>query len=158
MKVTARTCSFDTSCLRSDVEKTSVSSWMVCKEAEEEDQQLRLLTARTLFLTVFRLGCEDQRIICKDGRRDQNLTIQAAQTVTRKMEAETRKRQLAWLEVSAALVSTGAVATFAGSSDASFIPDFRARMPSPMPLPSSGNFFGPKTSKAIKKITSRCIG
>ena len=43
-------------------------------------------------------------------------------------------------------------------SIASFIPFLRARRPSPIPLPSSGNFFGPKTSKAIKKITSRWVG
>jgi len=32
------------------------------------------------------------------------------------------------------------------------------RIDSPKPLPSSGNFLGPKTSKAIPRITSRCIG
>src|SRR5271157_3141911 len=40
----------------------------------------------------------------------------------------------------------------------SFIPSFRARIPSPSPLPSSGSFFGPKTSRAMAKITSRCVG
>src|SRR4029077_11612222 len=40
----------------------------------------------------------------------------------------------------------------------SFKPPFRARIPSPRPFPSSGSFLGPNTSKAIKKITSRCIG
>src|SRR5204863_7452876 len=40
----------------------------------------------------------------------------------------------------------------------SFMPSFRARIPSPSPLPSSGNFFGPKTSKAIAKIIIRCVG
>ena len=32
------------------------------------------------------------------------------------------------------------------------------RIDSPKPLPSSGSFLGPKTSKAIPRITSRCIG
>src|ERR1700686_854117 len=40
----------------------------------------------------------------------------------------------------------------------SFIPSFSALMPSPSPLPNSGNFLGPKTSNAIKKMMSRCIG
>src|ERR1700730_4387241 len=32
------------------------------------------------------------------------------------------------------------------------------RIASPIPFPSSGNLFGPNTSKAMPKITSRCIG
>src|SRR5258708_30348094 len=31
-------------------------------------------------------------------------------------------------------------------------------MPSPIPLPSSGSFLGPKISSAIPKITIRCVG
>src|SRR5579859_366465 len=38
------------------------------------------------------------------------------------------------------------------------MPSFKARIPSPRPLPSSGNFFGPNTSRAIKKMTSRWVG
>src|SRR5215471_2852396 len=56
------------------------------------------------------------------------------------------------------LGETSASALFAGSIGESFIPSFKARMPSPIPLPSSGSFLGPNTSKAMKKITSRCIG
>src|ERR1700690_809548 len=54
-------------------------------------------------------------------------------------------------------LTSGFTSAFA-SSLLSFIPSFNARMPSPKPLPSSGSFLGPNTSKAIKKITSRCIG
>src|SRR6266567_2707537 len=32
------------------------------------------------------------------------------------------------------------------------------RIPSPKPFPSSGSFFGPKTSRATPRITSKCIG
>ena len=70
-------------------------------------------------------------------------------------ESADSKAQLGWLEGSAALVSTGVLGLFACSAEFSFIPSFRARMPSPIPLPSSGNFFGPKTNRAIKKITSK---
>src|ERR1700690_1863220 len=40
----------------------------------------------------------------------------------------------------------------------SFIPSRNARKPSPRPLPSSGSFLGPKNNRAMKKITSRCMG
>src|SRR5260370_11268202 len=36
--------------------------------------------------------------------------------------------------------------------------DLKPRIPSPIPLPNSGSFLGPNTSRAIPKITSRCIG
>src|SRR6516162_4540224 len=36
------------------------------------------------------------------------------------------------------------------------IADLKPRMPSPIPLPSSGSFWGPNTSRAIPRITSRC--
>src|ERR1039458_1354826 len=38
------------------------------------------------------------------------------------------------------------------------IADLNPRMPSPIPLPSSGNFLGPKTSSAMPKTTSMCMG
>src|ERR1700758_1389463 len=38
------------------------------------------------------------------------------------------------------------------------MPSLSARIPSPIPLPNSGSFFGPNTRRAIKKITSKCIG
>src|ERR1700687_4607263 len=67
--------------------------------------------------------------------------------------------QLGRLETSAdGAVLTSVAAVVACSVEPSFIPSFRARMPSPIPLPSSGSFLGPNTSKAIKKITRRCIG
>src|SRR5580658_4792277 len=44
------------------------------------------------------------------------------------------------------------------SSTCSFIADLKPRIPSPIPLPSSGNFLGPNTSNAIPKITNRCVG
>ena len=40
------------------------------------------------------------------------------------------------------------------SSGLSFMLSFSARKPSPSPLPSSGNFLGPKMMRAIKKMTS----
>src|SRR5580693_1764104 len=40
----------------------------------------------------------------------------------------------------------------------SFMPSFRARIPSPSPLPSSGNFLGPKTNRAMAKMMIRCVG
>ena len=39
-----------------------------------------------------------------------------------------------------------------------FSADLKPRMPSPIPFPNSGSFFGPNTSKAIPKMTSKCIG
>ena len=36
--------------------------------------------------------------------------------------------------------------------------DLKPRMPSPIPLPSSGSFLGPNTSSAIPKMTSKCMG
>src|ERR1700693_3495925 len=44
------------------------------------------------------------------------------------------------------------------ASTCSFIADLKPRIPSPIPLPSSGSFLGPNTSKAIPKITNRCLG
>src|SRR4029077_12631441 len=38
------------------------------------------------------------------------------------------------------------------------MPSLSARIPSPIPLPNSGSFFGPNTRRAIKKITSKCMG
>src|SRR5580765_2370116 len=38
------------------------------------------------------------------------------------------------------------------------MPSLSERMPSPRPLPSSGSFLGPKTRRAMKKMTNRCIG
>src|SRR2546425_10115286 len=43
-------------------------------------------------------------------------------------------------------------------SSCSFIADLKPRIPSPIPLPSSGSFLGPNTSKAIPKIANRCVG
>src|SRR5215472_1794423 len=40
----------------------------------------------------------------------------------------------------------------------SLIASLKPRMPSPIPLPSSGSFLGPNTSRAIPKITKRCMG
>src|ERR1700693_6000609 len=45
-----------------------------------------------------------------------------------------------------------------GFSSSAFIADLKPRIPSPMPLPSSGSFLGPKTSNAIPKISRRCVG
>src|ERR1700675_627675 len=44
------------------------------------------------------------------------------------------------------------------ASTCSFIADLKPRIPSPIPLPSSGSFLGPNTSNAIPKITNRCVG
>src|SRR5580700_6408087 len=46
----------------------------------------------------------------------------------------------------------------AGGAGVSFIPSFKARYPSPSPLPSSGNFLGPKISRAMAKMMIRCHG
>jgi len=40
----------------------------------------------------------------------------------------------------------------------SFKAALNPRIPSPNPFPSSGSFFGPNTSKAMPKITRRCMG
>src|SRR5579859_81182 len=45
-----------------------------------------------------------------------------------------------------------------GSAGLSFSASLKPRMPSPNPLPRSANLEGPKTRRAITKITSRCIG
>src|SRR4029077_13293956 len=45
-----------------------------------------------------------------------------------------------------------------GFSSSVFIADLKPRMPSPIPLPSSGSFLGPNTSRAVPKVTNRCIG
>jgi hypothetical protein len=45
-----------------------------------------------------------------------------------------------------------------GDTSSPFIAVLNPRKPSPIPLPNSGNFFGPNTSNAIPKTTSRCIG
>src|SRR5258708_9867904 len=50
------------------------------------------------------------------------------------------------------------VVVLAGLSSSVFMADLKPRMPSPIPLPSSGSFFGPNTSKAIPQITNRCMG
>src|SRR5579885_2677106 len=39
-----------------------------------------------------------------------------------------------------------------------FMESLKLRIPSPRPLPSSGSFLGPNTSRAMNKMTSRCIG
>src|SRR5258708_32295364 len=46
----------------------------------------------------------------------------------------------------------------AGFSSSAFMADLKPRIPSPMPLPSSGSFLGPKTSNASPKISRRCVG
>src|SRR5437016_5705444 len=38
------------------------------------------------------------------------------------------------------------------------MPSFSERMPSPKPFPNSGSFLGPKTRRAMKKMTNRCMG
>src|ERR1700722_7818054 len=43
-------------------------------------------------------------------------------------------------------------------SSSAFMPALKPRMLSPSPLPNSGSFLGPNTSKAIPKIISKCIG
>src|SRR5258708_5033958 len=43
-------------------------------------------------------------------------------------------------------------------SSCSLIADLKPRIPSPIPLPNSGSLLGPNTSKAIPKITNRCVG
>src|SRR6266851_9796789 len=48
--------------------------------------------------------------------------------------------------------------TSVDSSGFSLMADLKPRIPSPIPLPNSGSFLGPNTSRAIPKITSRCIG
>jgi hypothetical protein len=50
------------------------------------------------------------------------------------------------------------VVVLTGFSSSAFIADFKPRMPSSIPLPSSGSFLGPNTSRAIQKITSKWIG
>src|SRR5579863_6945635 len=39
-----------------------------------------------------------------------------------------------------------------------FNADLNPRIPSPMPLASSGIFLGPSTSKAIPRMINRCVG
>src|SRR5437660_7916995 len=56
------------------------------------------------------------------------------------------------------LLSYEAMVVLSERSSCSFIADLKPRIPSPIPLPSSGSFFGPNTSKAIPKITNRCVG
>jgi hypothetical protein len=46
------------------------------------------------------------------------------------------------------------VVVVAGFSSSAFMADLKPRMPSPIPLPSSGSFLGPNTSRAIPKMTS----
>src|SRR6202020_3354368 len=46
----------------------------------------------------------------------------------------------------------------AGFSSSAFMADLKPRMLSPSPLPNSGSFLGPNTSKAIPKTISKCIG
>src|SRR6266853_2656989 len=48
--------------------------------------------------------------------------------------------------------------TSVDSSGFSLMADLKPRIPSPIPLPNSGSFLGPNTSRTIPKITSRCIG
>src|ERR1700730_190189 len=50
------------------------------------------------------------------------------------------------------------IVVLTGFSSSACIADLKPRIPSPIPLPSSGSFLGPNTSNAIPKITSRCIG
>src|SRR5579863_4661057 len=55
--------------------------------------------------------------------------------------------------------SSGAFGT--GATTGSSFPCMAAlkpRMPSPIPFPSSGSFFGPNTSKAIPAMIIKCIG
>src|ERR1700730_13112123 len=49
-------------------------------------------------------------------------------------------------------------ALFSVVSSRPFMAVLNPRIPSPIPLPSSGSFLGPNTSRAIPKITSRCMG
>src|SRR6266550_4425636 len=56
------------------------------------------------------------------------------------------------------LLSYEAMVVLSERSSCSFIADLKPRIPSPIPLPSSGSFLGPNTSKAIPKITNRCVG
>src|SRR5216683_2245770 len=54
--------------------------------------------------------------------------------------------------------SQGGIVILSDGSSRSFIADLKPLILSPIPLPSSGSFLGPNTSKAIPKITNRCVG
>src|SRR5882762_10710777 len=55
-------------------------------------------------------------------------------------------------------LTTSVFASVGSSAAFSLMADLKPRIPSPIPLPNSGSFLGPNTSRAIPKITSRCIG
>ena len=108
--------------------------------------------SRSFLLTVPRVGAKTSEIIweVRDKSKSQaadrgNYYASHAAFPGAKVDP---KSQLGRLEGSSGVVLlTSVFAVVAGPAECSFIPSFRARIPSPIPLPSSGSFLGPNTNK-----------
>lgn len=88
-------------------------------------------------------------------------TLQPLRTQHQEPEREDEKNVCAKTHTSPpvyTLLAGGMFVSALSDVSCSLMADLNPRIPSPIPLPSSGSFLGPKTSRAIPKITSRCIG
>src|ERR1700684_314281 len=97
-------------------------------------------------------GCNTQRIYLPDATVCWNPAQKLIKSGHLRPPGKVHHDLLSWEAPGAALPVP------AGSISGSLIPSLSARIPAPSPLPSSGSFLGPNTSKAIPKITNRCVG